>query len=35
VAYSVALLTVTPENASYLAPVIGPDFLGLRWQRSF
>jgi len=34
-AYGVALLTVTPENASYLAPVIGPDFLGLRFQRSF
>lgn len=34
-AYGVALLTVTPKNALYLAPVIGPDFLGLRWQRSF
>lgn len=34
-AYGVALLTVTPENATYLAPVIGPDFLGLRWERSF
>ena len=34
-AYGVALLTVTPENATCLAPVIGPDFLGLRWQRSF
>jgi len=34
-AYGVALLTVTPEQATYLAPVIGPDFLGLRWQRSF
>ncbi len=34
-AYGVAMLTVTPENATYLAPVIGPDFLGLRWQRSF
>jgi membrane-associated phospholipid phosphatase len=34
-AYGVALLTVTPEKASYLAPVIGPGFLGLRWQRSF
>lgn len=33
--YGVALLTVTPENATHLAPVIGPDFLGLRWQRSF
>lgn len=34
-AYGVALLTVTPEKATYLAPVIGPNFLGLRWQRSF
>ena len=34
-AYGVALLTVTPENATSLAPIIGPDFLGLRWQRSF
>lgn len=34
-AYGVALLTVTPEHATYLAPIIGPDFLGLRWQRSF
>jgi membrane-associated phospholipid phosphatase len=35
VAYGVAWLTVTPEHATYLAPIIGPDFLGLRWQRSF
>ncbi len=34
-AYGIALLTVTPENATYLAPVIGPDFLGLRIERSF
>lgn len=34
-AYGVALVTVTPENATYLAPVIGPDFLGLRFERSF
>jgi membrane-associated phospholipid phosphatase len=33
--YGVALLTVTPENATYLAPVIGPDFIGMRWERSF
>jgi membrane-associated phospholipid phosphatase len=33
--YGIALLTVTPENTTYLAPVIGPDFLGLRWERSF
>jgi len=34
-AYGVAMLTVTPENATHLAPVIGPDFIGLRWGRSF
>jgi membrane-associated phospholipid phosphatase len=34
-AYGVALLTVTPEKAIHIAPVIGPGFLGLRWQRSF
>ena len=33
--YGVALLTVTPENATHLAPIIGPGFLGLRWERSF
>lgn len=33
--YGVAQLFVTPENAMHLAPVIGPDFIGLRWQRSF
>ena len=33
--YGVALLTVTPKNATHLAPIIGPDFLGLRWERSF
>ena len=34
-AFGVAKLFVTPENATHLAPVIGPDFLGLRWQRSW
>lgn len=33
--YGVALLMVTPESATHLAPIIGPDFLGLRWERSF
>ncbi len=33
--YGVAMLTVTPENATYLAPIIGPNFIGLRWARSF
>lgn len=35
VAYGIAWLTVTPEHATSLAPIIGPEFLGLRWQRSF
>ncbi|MCM0083197.1 phosphatase PAP2 family protein [Geomonas sp. Red32] len=34
-AYVVAKLFVTPEYASHLAPVVGPDWLGLRWQRSW
>lgn len=34
-AYGVAKLTVTPEKATCLAPIIGPNFLGLRWERSF
>ena len=34
-AYGVARFTVTPKNATYLAPIIGPDFIGLRWGRSF
>jgi membrane-associated phospholipid phosphatase len=34
-AYGVAKLFVTPEQATHLAPVIGPDYLGLRWQRSW
>lgn len=33
--YGVGKLFVTPENAGYLAPVIGPDWLGLRWERSW
>lgn len=33
--YGVGKLFVTPENASYVAPVIGPKWLGLRWERSF
>jgi len=34
-AYGVGKLFVTPENALNLAPVIGPDFMGLRWERSW
>lgn len=33
--YAMAKLFVTPEHATHLAPVVGPDFLGLRWERSF
>jgi membrane-associated phospholipid phosphatase len=33
--YGVAMLFVTPKNATHLAPIIGPDFIGLRWGRSF
>jgi len=29
------LLTVTPLNAIHLAPIIGPDWLGIRFERSF
>lgn len=35
VAYGLGKLFVTPEHATYLAPVIGPDFLGMRWERSW
>ena len=33
--YGVALLTVTPEKATHIAPIIGPDWLGIRFERSF
>jgi len=35
VAYGVGKLFVTPEIATNLAPVIGPDFIGLRFKRSW
>jgi membrane-associated phospholipid phosphatase len=35
VGYGVALITVTPENAVHIAPVFGPDWLGIRFSRSF
>jgi membrane-associated phospholipid phosphatase len=35
VSYGISKLFVTPRNATHIAPVIGPDFLGLRWERSF
>jgi len=33
--YGVALVTVTPYKALHLAPVVGPDWLGIRFQKSF
>ncbi len=33
--YGVALFTVTPLSALHLAPIIGPDWLGIRYKRSF
>ena len=33
--YGVALVTVTPYKAVHLAPVVGPGWLGIRFQRSF
>lgn len=35
VSYGISKLFVTPQNATHIAPVIGPDWLGLRWERSF
>jgi hypothetical protein len=35
VGYAMSKLFVTPEGATQLAPLIGPDFLGMRWERSF
>ena len=28
-------VTVTPYKALHLAPVVGPDWLGIRFQKSF
>lgn len=33
--FSVSKLLVTPQNAPHITPVIGPDSVGLRWERSF
>jgi hypothetical protein len=33
--YGVAMLTVTPQDATELAPVVGPDWIGIRFHRSF
>jgi membrane-associated phospholipid phosphatase len=34
-AYGLNLLFVTPQDAGTLAPIVGPEWLGLRWERSF
>ncbi len=33
--YGIGKLFVTPEAATHLAPIIGPHFIGLRWERSW
>jgi membrane-associated phospholipid phosphatase len=33
--WGVSKFFVTPQNATYIAPVIGPHFIGFRWARSF
>ena len=33
--YGISKLFVTPESATHIAPVIGPGFIGLRWERSW
>jgi membrane-associated phospholipid phosphatase len=33
--WGVSKFFVTPQNATYIAPVIGPRFIGFRWERSF
>lgn len=35
IAFGVGKLFVTPENATHIAPTIGPEWIGLRWQRSW
>lgn len=33
--YGISKLFVTPENATHIAPIVGPRFIGLRWERSW
>ncbi|HVT37192.1 MAG TPA: phosphatase PAP2 family protein [Nevskiaceae bacterium] len=35
ISYGIALVTVTPEHATHIAPIVGPNWLGLRFERSF
>ena len=33
--YGISKLFVTPQSATHIAPIVGPDFIGLRWERSW
>src|SRR5205085_147420 len=33
--YGISLLFVTPQSATHIAPIVGPNFIGLRWERSW
>jgi hypothetical protein len=33
--YGVSKLYVTPQHATQIAPVVGPDYLGMSWKRSW
>jgi membrane-associated phospholipid phosphatase len=35
ISYGISMLTVTPVHATYIAPIVGPDWLGIRFERSF
>ena len=35
ISYGISMLTVTPEHATHIAPIVGPDWLGIRFERSF
>lgn len=35
VSWSVSKLTVTPQGATHIAPIVGPEWLGIRIERSF
>jgi membrane-associated phospholipid phosphatase len=35
VSYGISKFFVTPQNATHIAPIIGPDMIGFRWERSF
>jgi membrane-associated phospholipid phosphatase len=34
-AYGISKLFVTPQSATHIAPIVGPKFIGLRWERSW